>query len=72
MVTLPNDLGRLVIDGNHRAARALRNGEEFLAYLLPVRETRILLRRSLGRKYGRALWKRLKNSKPHPADRFQS
>src|ERR1700677_5170336 len=44
---VPSKLGRLVIVGNHLAARALRNGEEFLACLLPVPETGILLRHSM-------------------------
>jgi hypothetical protein len=39
MVTLPSGLGRPVIDGNHRAARALRDGTEFLAYLLAEAES---------------------------------
>ena len=33
MATLPNGLGQPLIDGNHRAARALREGSEFLAYV---------------------------------------
>jgi hypothetical protein len=39
--------GRLVIDDNHHASRALRDWEEFLACPLPERETRILVRRSM-------------------------
>jgi hypothetical protein len=38
-----------LIDGNHRAARALREGSEFIVYLLPESETLDLLRRSMGR-----------------------
>jgi hypothetical protein len=34
-------MGQLLIDGNHRAARALRRREDFLTYLLPDREARI-------------------------------
>ncbi len=59
MVTLPNGCGRLVIDGNHRAARALRRGEEFTAFLLPERETRKLLRRSMGRRAADFYWQKM-------------
>lgn len=62
MVTLPNGCGRLVIDGNHRAARALRRGEEFLALLLPERETHKLLRQSMGKKAADSYWQKLLQS----------
>lgn len=62
MVTLPNHCGRLVIDGNHRAARALRRGEEFLAYLLPEQTTLTLLRKSMSRREANFYWQRLKES----------
>ncbi|HEX2918259.1 MAG TPA: hypothetical protein VHN81_07045 [Edaphobacter sp.] len=61
MVTLPNQCGRLVIDGNHRAARALRDGQEFLAYLLPEKQTLELLRSSMGKREADFYWKRLKS-----------
>jgi len=59
MVTLPNGCGRLLLDGNHRAARALRRGQEFTAFLLPERQTRKLLRRSMGRKAADFYWRKL-------------
>jgi hypothetical protein len=59
MVTLPRRCGRLVINGNQRAARALRRGEEFTAFLLPERETRILLRESMGRKAADFYWQKM-------------
>jgi hypothetical protein len=62
MVTLPNACGRLVIDGNHRAARALRRGDEFLAFLLPERETRKLLRRSMGKRVADHYWQKFLRS----------
>jgi hypothetical protein len=68
MVTFPSGLGRPLIDGNYRAARALRDGTEFLAYLLPEAETLELLRRSLGRPVADASWQRMADSQPHPND----
>ncbi len=62
MVTLPNHCGRLVIDGNHRAARALRDGQEFFAYLLPEKQTLKLLRNSMSKREAAFYWRRLKNS----------
>lgn len=62
MVTLPNHCGRLVIDGNHRAALALRESQEFLAYLLPEKQTLKLLRNSMSRREADFYWQRLKNS----------
>ena len=68
MVTLPSGLGRPVIDGNHRAARALRDGTEFLAYLLPEAESLELLRRSMGRAAAADCCRRLLNLEPQPKD----
>jgi len=68
MVTLPSGLGKPVIDGNHRAARALRDGTEFLAYLLPEGESLELLRRSMGRAAADDRWRRLLNLEPQPND----
>jgi hypothetical protein len=62
MVTLPNGCGRLVIDGNHRAARALQRSEEFLAFLLPERETHKVLRQSIGKKAADHYWQKLMQS----------
>lgn len=60
MVTLPSHCGRLVIDGNHRATRALKKGEEFLAYLLPEDVTHKLLRKSMPKREADFYWKRLR------------
>ena len=68
MVTLPSELGRPLIDGNHRAARALRDGTEFLAYLLPEAESLELLRRSMGRAAADDRWLRLLSLEPQPKD----
>jgi hypothetical protein len=68
MVTLPSGLGRPLIDGNHRAARALRDGTEFLAYLLPEVESLELLRRSMGRAAADDRWRRLLNLEPQHKD----
>jgi len=68
MVTLPSGCGRLIIDGNHRAARAIRDGREFLVYLLPEKETRLLLQRSMGYVAADHYWKRLTEATPHPDD----
>ncbi|MBN9615127.1 MAG: hypothetical protein J0G35_06085 [Acidobacteriales bacterium] len=59
MATLPN-LGRPLIDGNHRAARALRDGSEFIVYLLPEDTTLELLRRSMGRLTADHYWDRMR------------
>ena len=61
MVTLPNGLGRPLIDGNYRAARALRDGTGFLVYVLPESQTRKLLIRSMGRAVANQLWNRLRD-----------
>ncbi len=63
MVTLPNGLGMPMIDGNHRAARALRDGTHFFAAVLNEKETLKLLRRTIGRAAANRLWKRLSASK---------
>jgi hypothetical protein len=60
MATLPN-LGRPLIDGNHRAARALRDGSEFIVYLLPENETLELLRRSMGRFTADHYWNKMRD-----------
>jgi hypothetical protein len=62
MVTLPNNCGRLLIDGNHRAARSLREGREFLDYLLPEKATHQLLRKSMPKRDADFYWKRLRES----------
>lgn len=59
MVTLPAGLGTPLIDGNHRAARALRDGTEFVVYLLPEAETLELLRGSMGRVIADHYWNRM-------------
>lgn len=41
-VTLPDEVA--LIDGNHRAARALRDGTPFVVYLLPADLTQELIR----------------------------
>lgn len=62
MVTLPNGLGRPLIDGNHRAARALRDGTLFFAAVLNERETLRLLRLTMGHADANREWKRLSAS----------
>ncbi len=68
MVALPSGCGMPLIDGNHRAARALRDRKEFFAFVLSETETRELLRRSMGAHVADDSWRRMKNSKPHPKD----
>jgi hypothetical protein len=68
MVTLPNGCGMPVIDGNHRAARALRKRYDFFAFVLDETETLELLRRSMGRSIADRCWERMLHSKPHPND----
>jgi len=68
MATFPSGLGRPLIDGNHRAARSLRDGAEFLVYLLPEAETLELLRRSMGKTVADTYWQRMAVSQPHPND----
>lgn len=67
-VTLPVGCGMPIIDGNHRAARALAEEKEFLVYILTERETLELLRRSMGRAIADHYWKRMAASKPDPND----
>lgn len=71
MVTLPSGVGMPLIDGNHSAARALRDGTDFYVYILSETETRELLRRSLGAERADEYWRRIADSKPHPADKPQ-
>ncbi len=68
MVIFPSGLGRPLIDGNHRAARALRDGTEFVTYLLPEAQTLELLRRSMGQTMADRYWNRMLNFKPRPDD----
>lgn len=68
MATLPVELGRPLIDGNHRAARALRDGKELVVYLLPEAETLELLQGSMGRAIADHYWERMLHSQPHPND----
>jgi hypothetical protein len=69
MVTLPAGCGMPLIDGNHRAARALREQRPFFAAVLNQAETLELLRRSMG---GAAAanhyWVQVSFSDPHPND----
>ncbi len=67
-MTLPNGLGRPLIDGNYRAAHALRNGTEFVAYLLPETQTLELLYRSMGQTMADHSWNRMLDFKSHPDD----
>ena len=64
MVTLPQGLGMPLIDGNHRAARALRDGTPFFAAVLNEKETLKILRLTMGRKSANRDWKLLCASKP--------
>jgi hypothetical protein len=68
MATLPSGCGMPLIDGNHRAARALRDGSEFFVFILSERETLELLRRSMGRFLADYYWNRMLDSMPHPDD----
>jgi hypothetical protein len=68
MATLPSGCGMPVIDGNHRAARALRKRYEFFAFVLDESETLELLRRSMGHSIADHYWERMLQSKPHPND----
>lgn len=68
MASLPN-LGRPLIDGNHRAARALREGSEFIVYLLPESETLDLLRRSMGRFAADHYWNNMLHLRPSQGER---
>jgi hypothetical protein len=68
MATLPSGCGMPVIDGNHRAARALRDRHDFFAFVLNEPETLDLLRRSMGHPVADHYWERMRDSKPHPND----
>ena len=68
MATLPSGCGVPVIDGNHRAARALRKRNQFFAFVLDESETLELLRRSMGHSIADHSWERMLQSKPHPND----
>jgi hypothetical protein len=61
-------MASMIIDGNHRAARALRDRHEFFAFVLGESETLELLRRSLGHSLADHYWERMLHSKPHPND----
>jgi hypothetical protein len=67
-VTLPAGCGKPIIDGNHRAARALLEDRDFYVYVLNEQETLELLRRSMDATTADRLWNRLAQSKPHPDD----
>ncbi len=66
MVTFPASLGRPLIDGNHRTAKALRDGTEFVAHLLPETATLTLLRSTMGKNVADYWWQRMAISQPHP------
>jgi hypothetical protein len=67
-VTLPAGCGMPIIDGNHRAARALAEDRDFFVYVLSESETLELLRRSMGAAIANHYWERMAASKPHPDD----
>ena len=69
MVTLPAGCGKPLIDGNHRAVRALRLGEPFFAKVLNESETLHLLRLSMSPVIAEHFWKRMLASRPYPDDR---
>ncbi len=68
MATLPSGSGTPLIDGNHRAARALRDGVDFCAVILTEEQTLELLRRSMGSSIANHIWLELTLSKPHALD----
>ena len=51
-----------------RATRALRDGREFLVFVLSEPETFELLRRSMGNTIANDYWSPMLQSKPHPDD----
>jgi hypothetical protein len=59
MATLPNGCGMPLIDGNHRAARALRDGSPFLVTVLSETKTFELLCRSMGIYRADVAWRRM-------------
>jgi|SRR5580765_7723573 len=63
LVTMPAGWGRPLIDGNHRAARALKLGLPFAATVLSEDETYTLLRRSMHPAIADDIWRRLLQSK---------
>jgi hypothetical protein len=67
-VNLPSGCGMPLIDGNHRATRALRLEEPFFAVVLNEKETHELLRLSMTLAIADQLWRRLEWSSPHPSD----
>jgi hypothetical protein len=68
MVTLPNGCGMPLIDGNHRAARSLRDGSIFVVTVLNEEETFQLMCQSMGIYRADVAWQRMTDSKPHPND----
>jgi hypothetical protein len=69
MVTLPSGCGMPLIDGNHRAARSLRDGTNFVVTVLNEDETFSLLCQTIGIFRADVAWQRLANSKPHQNDK---
>ncbi|WP_158792754.1 hypothetical protein [Granulicella sp. L60] len=67
-VTLPGGCGEPIIDGNHRAARSLREGKNFFVYVFDEAETLQILRRSMGTHLADLIWSALAESRPHPDD----
>ena len=70
MITLPSGCGMPLIDGNHRATRALREGNPFFAAILNEAETLELLQHSMRGTVAIHFWERMRASKPHPSDHF--
>ena len=69
MVTLPSGCGKPLIDGNHRAARALRDDKPFAVVVLSETETLSLLCNTMGIYRADVSWQRMLHSKPHPLDK---
>ncbi len=67
-ITFPAGCGEPIIDGNHRAARALREGKSFFVVVLDEADTLQLLRRSMGSHMADHIWRLLAESKSHPDD----
>jgi hypothetical protein len=67
-VTLPGGCGEPIIDGNHRAARSLREGKNFFVYMFNEAETLRLLRQSMGTRLADLIWQSMAESRPHPDD----
>ena len=57
-----------LIDGNHRAARSLRDGSLFVVTVLNEEETSALLCRSMGIYRADVAWQRMASSKSNPHD----